>query len=163
LIHQVDTTGTGVLQFQNGSWARVRGSELGVEKSTANSFKLRSSIAFNSASNGLNIVQDNSPIWLGKFSASVPLPGHSAYLAGEIQAIGKRSFIWNATPYSLGSDVLANAIVTFPNVLAKGLQAQFGISNLFNHQVQFPASAEMPTPMTPGNGRNLSANISYDF
>lgn len=162
-IHQVDTTGTGLLQFQNGSWSRVQGLELGVETVISNSLRMNSSFAYNSSSTALHANLDNSPFWLGKLSVHAPAFGNNAFLAGEIQAIGNRNFIWNATPYSVGSDVLANASVTFPNVLTRGLQAQLRCINLLNRQLQYPASAEMPTPTTLGNGRNISANISYEF
>lgn len=163
LIHQVDTTGAGLMQFQNGSWARVRGIELGVEHTNADSLRLRSSVAYNSTSNGLNTGQENSPIWIGKFSASSPIVGHSIYLASDIQAIGSRSYVWQGAPYRLGSEFLANTTLTFPDMWAKGLQGQLRLSNLFNRQVQFSSSADMSTPITPGYGRNLAASISYDF
>jgi len=163
LIHQVDTTGTGVMQFQNGSWARMQGTELGVEHTNSDSLRLRSSIAYNTASNGLNTAQENSPIWIGKVSVSSPIVGYSAYLAGDLQATGSRSYVLQGTPYKIGSEFVANATLTFPNMLAKGLQGQLRLSNLFNRQVQFPSSADMPTPITPGYGRILSASISYEF
>jgi outer membrane receptor for Fe3+-dicitrate len=163
LIHQVDTTGTGLMQFQNGSWARVRGTELGVEHTNSDSLRLRSSIAYNSTSNGLNTVQENSPVWIGKFSVSSPIIGYAAYLAGDIQAIGRRSYVWLATTYSVGSEFLANATLTFPDMGHKGLQGQLRLSNLFNRQAQYPSSADMATPVTPGYGRMLTASISYDF
>jgi len=163
LIHQVDTTGTGLLQFQNGSWARVRGVELGVEQTNSDSLRLRSSIAYNSASNGLNTEQENSPVWIGKFLVSSPINGFTAYLAGDIQAIGNRNHVWQGTPYSSGSQFLANTTLTFPNAWSKGLQVQVRASNLFNRQVQYPSSADMSTPTTPGFGRNLTASVAYEF
>ena len=94
---------------------------------------------------------------------SAPVFDHSAYLAAEAQAIGKRSYTWNDMPYEVGSEVLANATVTFPNVWAQGLQAQFRVTNLFNRDVQHPASVEMPSPTIPQRGRNLEAKIDYAF
>jgi iron complex outermembrane receptor protein len=163
LIHPVDMTGTGVMQFQNGSWAQVRGSELGVEQTNSDKLRLRSSIAYNSASNGLDTRQENSPLWIGKFLLSAPVGGDAAYLAGDIQVIGNRSYIWQGTPYSVGSEILANATLTFPNVLTKGLQVQLRVSNLFNRQVQYPSSADMLTPITPGLGRILTTTVLYEF
>ncbi len=161
LIEQVDT-GAG-LQYQNGNWVKVQGAELGVEKTTSTSMKLQSSIAYNHAQNGLGTSQGNSPNWIGKLSASAPVFDHAAYLAGEIQAIGNRTFDWNAAPYSVGSEVLANATLTFPNVLTKGLQFQLRVTNLFDRDVQVPASNEMPTPFIPQNGRDLMAKLDYAF
>jgi outer membrane receptor protein involved in Fe transport len=159
LIQQVDT-GAG-LQYQNLGWVRVYGAELGVEKITASNLKLRSSISGSHAQNDLGVTQDNSPSWTGKISISAPF--HTAYIAAEVQAIGKRSYIWSAAPYRVGSEVLANATLTLPNVWAKGLQAQLRITNLFNRDVQNPSSAEMPTPTVPQNGRNLMAKLEYAF
>ncbi len=163
LIHQVDTTGMGLMQFQNGSWARVRGSELGVEQTNSNGLRLRSSIAYNASSNGLDTRQENSPVWIGKFLVSAPVIGDTAYLAGDIQVTGRRSYVWQSAPYSVGSEFLSNTTMTFPNALTKGLQVQLRISNLFNRQVLYPSSGDMLTPITPGYGRILTASISYEF
>ncbi len=165
LIHQVDTggVGTGPFQYQNGSWARVRGAELGVEKTTSSSLKLRASVAYNHAQNDQGTSQGYSPSWIGKVSASAPLFEHAAYLAGDIHVIGNRNFTWNNTPYSVGSEIVANATLTIPNVLAKGLQVQLRVTNLLDRHVQDPASSEMPTPLIPQNGRNLLAKLDYAF
>lgn len=162
LIRQVDTGG-GVLQFQNGRWATVRGMELGVEQTSADKVKLRASIAANNAENAAGMPQDNSPAWTGKASMSLPVSNSSAYLAAEIQWIGARSYTWNSRPYSVPNETLANATVMLPDVLTKGLQAQVRISNLFNSDIQHPSSAEMPTPAVPQNGRNLFASLTYVF
>lgn len=163
LIHQVDTTGAGLLQFQNGSWARVRGTELGIEQTNSDKLRLRSSIAYNSASNGLHTGSENSPVWIGKILVSAPAMDSLAYLAGDVQAIGGRNYSWNNAPYSVRSQLLVNATITIPNVLLNGLQAQLRVSNLLNRQIQYPSSADVPTPMTPSYGRYLTASISYEF
>jgi outer membrane receptor protein involved in Fe transport len=161
LIQQVDT-GAG-LQYQNHGWVRVYGAELGVEKITASSMKLRASISGNNARNDMGTDQENSPEWTAKTSVIAPVFDHSAYLAAEAQAIGRRSYTWSAASYHVGTEVLANTTLTFPNVWAKGLQAQLRITNLFNRTVRHPASAEMPTPMVPQDGRNLLAKLEYAF
>lgn len=161
LIQQVDT-GAG-LQYQNIGWVRVYGAELGVEKITASSLKLRASISGSHARNSLGNDQGNSPGWTAKTSVIAPVFDHSAYLAAEVQAIGRRSYIWGAAPYHVGAEVLANTTLTFPNVWMKGLQAQLRITDLFNRTVQHPASAEMPTPTVPQYGRNLLAKLEYAF
>jgi hypothetical protein len=142
---------------------RVYGAELGVEKITASNLKLRASISGSHAQNDLRTPQDNSPGWTGKASVSAPVFGHSAFLAVEAQAIGPRTYIWSAAQYSVGSEVLANATATFPNIWARGLQAQLRITNLFNRDVQQPASGEMSTPTVPGYHRNLIAKLEYAF
>lgn len=162
LIQQVDN-GTGLLQFQNQGWVRLCGAELGVEKITASNLKLRASISGNHAQNEPGTPQENSPGWTGKASVTSPAFGHSAYLAAEVQAIGSRSYTWSAAPYSVGSEVLANATVTLPDIWAKGLQAQLRITNLFNRDVQQPASGEMSTPTVPRYNRNLLAKLEYAF
>ena len=163
LIQQVDTTGTGVLQYQNRGWVQVYGAELGVEKITASNLKLRASISGSHARNALGAAQGNSPSWTGKISVSAPVFDHSAYLAAEAQAIGRGSYTWGAAPYRVGSEVLANATVTFPNIWAQGLQVQLRITNLLNREVRHPASAEMSSPTVPQNGRNLLAKLEYAF
>jgi outer membrane receptor protein involved in Fe transport len=132
-----------------------------VEKITASSLKLRASISGNHARNDLGTPQDNSPRWTGRMSVIAPV--RTAFLAAEAQAIGSRSYIWGAMQYHVGSEVLANATLTFPNLLYKGLQAQLRITNLFNRDVQQPASGEMPTPTVPGYNRNLMAKLDYAF
>ena len=161
LIQQVDT-GAG-LQYQNSGGVRVYGAELGLEKITASSLKLRASISGSHARNALDTAPDNSPSWTAKTSVSAPVFRQSAYLAAEVQAIGRRSYTWGAAPYRVGSEVLANVTVTFPNLWAQGLQAQLRITNLFDRDVQHPASEEMPSPTVPQNGRNLLAKLEYAF
>ena len=163
LIQQVDTNGAGLLQFQNSSWARVRGAELSTEISAVDELRLRSSIAINSSSSTLNANLDNSPRWLGKLSISTPVLSHRAFAAAEVHALSSRDFVWGGTPYRVGGEALANVTLSFPNVILKGLDAQLRVTNLFDHHVQHPASAEMPTPLTPGNGRNLMVNFGYGF
>lgn len=166
LIQQVDT-GAG-LQYQNHGWVRVQGAELGVEKITASDLKLRASISGNHAHNSMGTPQDNSPNWIGKASVSAPVFNHMAFLAAEVQVTGSRSYTWsdqmgNAAVYSVGNETLANAILTFPNVLAKGLQIQLRVTNLFDRQIQNPASSEMLIPRIPQKGRNLLARLDYAF
>ena len=161
LIRQVDT-GAG-FQYQNGGRVRVYGAELGVEKITAASLKLRASLTGSHARNELGAAQENSPAWTAKTSVSTPAFYHSAYFAAEVQVIGRRSYTWNAAPYHVGTEVLANATMTFPNVWAKGLQAQLRITNLFDRAVQHPAAEEMSSPSVPQNGRNLMAKLEYAF
>jgi len=163
LIQQVDTTGTGVFQYQNGGWVQVQGVELGVEQGSADELKLRASIASNQATNDLGTTQGNSPEWIGKASMSLPVFKHSAYFAAEIQMVSSRSYVWNSETYSVPNEIVGNATLTFPDVLTKGLQAQLRIRNLFNSDIQHPASAEMPIPKIPQDGRSLFASISYAF
>ena len=161
LIQQVDTG--AAFQYQNGGRVRVYGAELGVEKITAANLKLRASLSGSHARNELGAAQDNSPSWMAKTSISTPAFYHSAYIAAEAHLIGRRSYTWNAAPYHVGTEVLANATLTIPNIGAKGLQAQLRITNLFNRQVQHPAAEEMPSPTIPQNGRNLMAKLEYAF
>jgi iron complex outermembrane receptor protein len=161
LIQQVDT-GSG-FQYQNGGWVQVQGVELGVEQGSADELKLRASIAGNQATNDLGTTQGNSPAWVGKASMSMPVFKHSAYFAAEIQIVSSRSYVWNSDTYSVPNEIVGNATLTFPDVLTKGLQAQLRITNLFNSDIQHPASAEMPIPKIPQDGRSLFASISYAF
>ncbi|MDO8413537.1 MAG: TonB-dependent receptor [Gallionellaceae bacterium] len=162
LIKQVDTGGS-VLQFQNSGWVRVRGAELGVEKISAANLKVRASLSVNHATNAAGTTQDNSPRWIGKASASTPVGDHAAYLAAEVQIISSRTYTWGGAPYRVGSEVLANTTLTFPNLGARGWQAQLRITNLFDRNVQHPASDEMPTPTVPQNRRNVMAQLDYAF
>jgi outer membrane receptor for ferric coprogen and ferric-rhodotorulic acid len=136
---------------------------LGVEHTNAGKLRLRSSVAYNSSSNGLNTVPENSPDWIGKFFLSAPLIGEAVYLAGDVQTISGQNYNWSNTQYNVGTEWLANATLTFPNVLAKGLQAQLRVTNLFDRHVLYPSSPDMATPTTPGLGRNLAASITYEF
>lgn len=165
LIQEKDigAPGPSVFQYQNQGWVRMYGAELGVEKITASNLKLRASISGSHAQNDLGTAPDNSPSWVAKTSVIAPVFDNSAYLAAEIQAIDSLKYTWNAAPYRVGSEVLVNATLTFPNVWAKGLQAQLRITNLFNRDVQNPASTEMLIPTVPHYGRNLMAKLEYAF
>ncbi len=161
LIQQVDT-GSG-LQYQNGGWIQVRGSELSVEKHTESNLNVRASMALNKTTNDVGNSQENSPDWVGKASMNMPIFKQRAYWAVEIQVVSSRNYTWNSTPYSVTNETLANTTLTFPDAFTKGLQAQIRISNVFNNDIQHPASSEMPTPKIPQDGRNLLASISYAF
>lgn len=162
LIQQIDMGG-GTLQYQNGGWAQVRGWEFGMEKSTADSFKMRASMGANYASNSSGLTQDNSPDWTGRASMSMPVFNNAAFLAGELQLISSRSYTWSSSNYSVPSQASANVTATFPDVLTKGMQIQMRLTNVFNSDIQHPASNEMNTPTIPQNGRNLFTTLSYAF
>ena len=127
LISQIDT-GSG-LQFQNQGSTTIRGAELGVEQKQASGLMWRASVALNQASSSLTASVDNAPRWLAKASASRPFWQGRMTLAGELQAIGPRDYLWNTTPYAVPTEVLANLTATYPNLLRKGLTGQLRISN----------------------------------
>jgi iron complex outermembrane receptor protein len=162
LIQQVDTGG-GILQYQNYGSAEVRGMEFGMDKETADSLKLRASIAYNEAKNSSGKAVDNSPDWTGKTSLSLPLFNNAAILAGELQLINRRSFTWNGAPYSVPAEINSSTTLTFHDVLSKGMQMQLRISNLLNRPLQHPVSTEASTPTIPQNGRNFIATLAYAF
>lgn len=161
LISQIDT-GSG-LQFQNQGSTTVKGAELGLEQQQASGLLWRASVAFNQASSSLTASVDNSPRWLAKASASAPVWQGRMTLAGELQAIGPRDYTWNASPYAVPTEVLANLTATYPNLLRKGLTGQLRISNLFDHAIAHPASAEILVPTVPQPGREFSATLTYAF
>jgi iron complex outermembrane receptor protein len=161
LISQVDT-GSG-LQFQNLGSTTVKGAELGMEQKRASGLMWRASVALNQASSSVTASVDNSPRWLAKASASAPFWQGRMTLAGELQAIGPRDYSWNATPYAVPTEVLANLTATYPNLLSKGLTGQLRISNLLDRRMAHPASAEILVPTVPQPGRELSATLNYAF
>ncbi len=164
LIQQVDVDGTGSLQFRNIGNARIRGAELGLEQKYSGGIQWRASLALNRAStDGVNASVDNSPAWIAKTSGSAPLFGDAMVLAGELQLIGPRNYLWNAIRYSVPTEVLANLSANFPKVLTPKLSAQLRVSNLVNRAVAHPASPELLSPSVPQPGRELSATLSYAF
>ena len=163
LIQQVDVNGSGALQFQNQGATRIQGAELGLEKKHANGLQWRASLALNQASSSVAASVDNSPRWIAKASASAPLSHDALILAGELQVIGPRHYVWSATPYAVPTEALANVTATFPRLLSKGWQGQLRITNLFNRQIEHPASAEVPSPSVRQPGREVSAMLSYAF
>lgn len=163
LIQQIDSNGSGALQFQNRGSTRIRGLELGLEEKQANGLQWRTSLAINQARSSMTAQVDNSPQWIAKISASAPLQHDALLLAGELQLIGPRSYDWSATPHAVPTEVLANVTATFPRLLSKGWQAQLRIHNLFNREIEHPASAEMPSPAVRQPGREVGALFSYAF
>ena len=161
LISQIDT-GSG-LQFQNQGSTTIKGAELGLEQHHGSGLMWRASVALNQASSSLTASVDNVPKWLVKTSASAPLWSNRLTLAGELQAIGPRDYLWIASPYAVPTEVLAHMTATFPNLLRKGLTGQLRISNLFDRRLEHPASAEMLVPTLPQPGRDISATLNYDF
>jgi len=162
LIRQVDTGGL-VFQYQNGEGIKVRGLEVGLEKTTAADLKLRASISASRPEDIQGTRPGNSPSWLAKAGVSAPIFNQVGFLAAEVHAIGSRSYTWNATPYQMEKQTVTNATLTFPNVLTKGMQLQLRVTNLFDRNIQHPAAEEMPTATIPQNGRNLMAKLDYAF
>jgi len=162
LIRQVDTGGF-VFQYQNGEGVKVRGLEVGLEKTTAADLKLRASVSASRPEDIQGIRPGNSPSWLAKAGVSTPIFNQLGFLAAEVHAIGSRSYTWNATPYQMGKQTVTNATLTFPNVLTIGMQLQLRVTNLFDQNIQHPAAEEMPTATIPQNGRNLMAKLDYAF
>ena len=163
LIQQVDVDGTGTLQFRNAGNTHILGAELGLEQKYAGGAQWRASLALNKADSRVSTSVGNSPSWIAKASGSTPVFGNAMVLAGELQLIGPRDYPWNATPYSVPTEVLANLSATFPNVLVKGWSGQLRIHNLFDRTINHPASPEIPAPLLPQPGRQLSATLSYAF
>jgi iron complex outermembrane receptor protein len=163
LIQQVEIDGTGVFQFQNIGNICIHGAELGLEQTYASGVQWRASLSLSQASSSLGSSVDNSPGWIAKASGSTPLLGAAMVLAGELQWVGPRDYHWNATPYLVPTEVLANLTATFPHVLTKGWSGQLRISNLFNRSIAHPASAEILSPLVPQPGRQLNATLSYAF
>jgi outer membrane receptor protein involved in Fe transport len=162
LIQQLDTGG-GILQYQNNGNTEVRGVEIGFDKKTADSLKLRASIAFNQAKSSSKGTVDNSPDWIGKTSLSLPVFNSAAIFAGELQLINRRSFLWGGAPYSVPLEANSSTTLTFHDVLFKGMQMQLRISNLLNRSLAHPASTEASTPTIPQNGRNFIATVAYEY
>lgn len=163
IIQQIDTTGTGLFQFQNLGSTTIRGTELGLEQQYAAGAQLRASLAFNHARNNAGNKVDNSPTWIAKTSGNAPMIGGMIILAGELQLIGPRSYDWNAAIYSVPTEVTSNITATFPNLFAQGWQGQVRITNLLDRRIALPASAEILTPKVPQNGRQVTATLSYVF
>lgn len=163
LIQQVDTTGTGVLQYQNGATVQIHGFELGVDQQQRNGLLWRASLAVNKAQNSMVAFQENSPNWMAKASASQPFWGGTVILAGEMQLIGPRDYMWNATPYSLPMEVLTNLTATWPDFLAHGMQMRVRVSNLLDRPYDHSASPEMLMPSIPQPRRNVLATLTYVF
>ena len=161
LIAQTNT-GSG-LQFQNQGSTTIHGAELGLEQRQPSGLIWRASLAGNRASNSLTTTVDNSPQWLVKGSASSPLLAGRVTLAGELQMISPRDYLWNGTPYAVPAEVLAHVTATFPNLLARGWKGQLRITNLFDQTIAHPASAEIPSPRVPQPGRRVSATLGYAF
>ena len=163
LIQQVDTggVGTGPFQYQNSGWLRVQGLELGLEKITASDLKLRASISGSHARNALGSAQDNSPAD-SKTSVSAPVFGQSAYLAADIQRSAGA-----VIPGVRRHTALAARCCKCDPDLAEGMGTWVASATAHHQPVdrdtQHPASAEMPTPLIPQNGRNVMAKLEYAF
>ena len=161
LIAQIDT-GSG-LQFQNRGATTIVGAELGLEQKQPGGLMWRASLALNQSSSSVTASVDNSPQWIAKAAGSMPLWQNRMTLAGELQLVGPRSYLWNATSYAVPTEVLAHVTMTFPDLIGKGWRGQVRISNLFDRPIAHPASAEILSPMVSQPGRDISATLTYAF
>lgn len=147
-------------QFNNVKGGHTEGLELEFEKHWENDIRLRTSVAYQDACNGLDAWPANSPRDIGKFNISVPFLRHG-WLAGfEMQAYSNRKTEQNT---KIGGYTLANLTIS-SNRLLPNLDVGLGIRNLFDrHYVDVAPPSNTLQTTIPQDGRTYWFRVIYDF
>jgi len=126
----------GAVQTQNTAGLRAYGAEVEVRKEWDTGARFRAHAALTRATNDDDERVPYSPAWIVGVSAAVPLWNARTTLAVEPQAVGPM-----AAPSGDKSDpsFLTNVVLTARDV-AKGLDVQVGVYNIFADDARLPAS-----------------------
>jgi outer membrane receptor protein involved in Fe transport len=161
LISQVPVD-NGAFQYRNQATTEVRGMEATYRLRAADGLNLSTSLALNSDGTAPQSAASRAPRWVAKVRASHTLFSPRVIGALEVNAISSRKFVANGRPLELGTESIANLIVTASDVLP-GLDAQFKITNLFDRENFYAAPNEVSITRIPIYGRQWSLNLLYDF
>lgn len=150
----------GVITFRNLGQLASKGVEFEIEGKGAGGFE--GNVAYTlqtTRDQGTGQELTNSPRHLGKLNVIAPLIKRKIFAGLGFQYTSQRRTLngSNLPPLYLSNFTL------FGQKLAKGLDASFGVYNLFNQTYSDPGSEEHVQNAIPQNGRNLRLKFTYHF
>lgn len=160
LISQETDPVDGLINFKNEGRVASRGLEFEMEGKLAGGFE--GNVAYTlQQSRDQKTGQDisNSPRQLGKLNLTAPLLKQRIFAGFQFQYSSQRKTLNGS---SLPALYLSN-FTLFSRKLAKGLDASFGVYNLFDQKYADPGAEEHRQNGIEQNGRNLALKFTYHF
>ena len=161
LIRQTNN-GNNVLQFQNQHSVKAQGLEVFHRLRSKSGINLLSSFALNHSRDFFGKELSNSPHWIGKVNLRRPLWQENLVAAVEALAVGPRRIDWRGDQRQLGPQTQVNLALTATQI-AKGVDLQLRLVNLFDRKIAYPASDVTAVPTLPTGGRQWQLGLSYAF
>jgi iron complex outermembrane receptor protein len=149
----------GKAYFANVSHARVHGLELEAEYLGPAGMRVRSSVSRQGTHNADGQRLTNSPTWLGKLHATMPLAGTPLRVALELQGMGGRITEAGAM---LPSQLLANVSLGW-NSPGQRWAAALTVHNVFDREVYDPTSTEYVSDRVKQDGREATLRLQFSF
>jgi len=160
LISQITDPADGVITFTNKEQIAARGVELELESKLPGGFEGNVSYTLQQTRERITGLQlSNSPRHLGKLNVIAPLLKQKLFAAFQFQYSSPRGTLDGSSlpPLYLSHFTL------FGQKLTKGLDATFGVYNLFDQKYSDPGSEEHLQNGIEQNGRNLRLKFTYHF
>ena len=161
LIRQTNV-GNNVFQFQNQHHVNAQGLEIFHRLRNKSGINLMSSLAFNHSRDFFGQELSNSPHWIGKVNVRRPVWEESVIAAVEMLVVGPRRIDWRGDQRQLGTQTQFNLALNALKI-AKGLDLQLRLVNLFDSKIVYPASDVSAVPTLPTGGRQWQLGLSYAF
>jgi outer membrane receptor protein involved in Fe transport len=159
MIEQVVDPDSGELPYDNVNSAKAHGVETEVEYHGPRGLRVRSSVSHQTARNDSGELLSNSPRWLGKLHATVPVPATPLRAALELQAMGRRL---TETGAALPSQLLANVSLGW-SPPGQRWSASFTVHNVFDRHVYDPTSVEYRSDRVAQDGREATLRLFLTF
>jgi outer membrane receptor protein involved in Fe transport len=159
LIEQVGDEDADEAAFANVGKAVSRGAELEFEYLGSRGLRVRSSLSRQSARDEAGLRLSNSPEWLGKLHATVPIPSSPLRAALELQGMGRRL---TGSGAALPAQLLTNLSLAW-NQPGRSWSAVLSVSNVFDQHVSDPTSPEYRADRVVQDGREATLRLNFAF
>ena len=161
LIRQTNL-GNSVLQFQNQHPVNAQGLEIFHKLRSISGIYMTSSLALSHSRDFWKQELSNSPHWIAKVNLRRPVWQENIVAALDMNAIGPRRIDWRGSQRQIGTQTQVNLTLT-ANKIAKGIDLQLRLLDLFDRKIVYPASDVSAVPTLPAGGRQWQLGLSHAF
>ncbi|SFU50598.1 TonB-dependent receptor plug domain-containing protein [Pseudoduganella namucuonensis] len=158
LIGQETLPDSGMLQFLNVDRAAVSGAELALERNVGRGARLRASHTWLRSRDGQGVELSNSPRRLAKLNLAVPVFGHAARAAGELQCLSSRL----TGTARIGGYCVANLTVSSVRLMRRA-DMSLSVYNAFNARYADPGGGAFEQQAIARQSRTLAAKLVVGF
>ena len=123
---------------------------------------MTSSVAFNRSRDISGQALSNSPHWIAKVNLRRPLWRENLVATIEMNSVGPRRVDWRGEQRQLSTQTQINLALTAPRI-ARGLDLQLRLVNLFDKKIIYPAADVAAVPTLPTGGRQWQLGLNYAF